>query len=558
MSERPESNSAPEDNQTPQTAEQPVDGQSSDVNPTVEVSEAAPAAEAPAAEAPAAEAPAEEAPAAAAPQVRAATEAEAPAAEAAPAPAHHRVTEASLNARTPKVGDSVQGRIVKITGNVAFVDYGGKSEGYIELSELRDEENNLTLNEGDNVEAEVVDVRGAVRLSRKRIMANAGRHLVEEAFKSGSTVTGTVTGTNKGGYEVRVHGMRAFCPASQIAEHFVKDQLSMVNKDFEFLITDFGNGGRNLVVSRRKLLEASKAARKEKIKAELEHRIKVGDHLQGRVTEIKDYGAFVDLGGGIEGMIHVSEISHERVGHPREKLNKGDAVEVKVIRVEPAKGRVALSIKALQGDPWTTFAKSLELGQALTGEVVRMQPFGAFVRLAPGVDGLLHVSAIKATERVGHPNEVLKEGTSIDVQVEKIELDKKRIGLCTPEVYAARHTPIEGVEVGANIKGKVVKIEKFGVFLEIKEGVTGLIPNVEMGTDRGTDHSKRFPVGTEIEVKILEVDKSRKRIRLSRKALTDDSERGAYVEYKKAQKNEPPKSLGTFGDLLKAHLEGQK
>lgn len=521
MSERPEPNSAPEDNTAVEASTEAVSPESdaTEQTPQVRTPEAAPAE--------------------------------------ASAPAHKQVSDSSLTAKAPKVGDQIEGRIVKITGNVAFVDYGGKSEGYIELSELRDEANNLTLNEGDSIEAEVIDVRGAVRLSRRRIVANAGKQQIEEAFKAGAPVTGSVTGTNKGGYEVRVMGMRAFCPASQIALHRVTDQLSMVNKDLEFLITDFQNG-RNLVVSRRKLLERERESRKAQIKVELENSINVGEQLQGRVTDLKDYGAFVDLGNGIEGMIHVSEISHDRVNHPREKLNKGDAVEVQVIRVEPGRGRVALSMKALQGDPWTTFAKSLEKGQSLTGEVVRMQPFGAFVRLAAGVDGLLHVSAIKATERVGHPNEVLKEGESIEVQVEKIELDKKRIALCTPEVYAARHTPIEGVEVGANIKGKVTKIEKFGVFLEIKEGVVGLIPNVEMGTDRGTDHSKRFPVGTEIEVKILEVDSARKRIRLSRKALTDDSERGAYLEYKKSQKQEAPKSLGTFGDLLKAHLDGQK
>lgn len=531
MSEHPESSAAPEENTSSAQSSADVSNPATD------------------------EATADQGAEVSAPQVRAAAPEPAPAEEA-PKPAHQRVSEASLSARTPKVGDTVEGRIVKITGNVAFVDYGGKSEGYIELSEIRDESGNLAMNEGDSLSAEVIDVRGAVRLSRRRIVANAGREVVEEAFKAGKPIEGTVTGINKGGYEVRVNGMRAFCPASQIAEHFVKDQTRMVNQTFEFLITDFENG-RNLVVSRRKLLEKSKEARKAQVQAELEHRIKVGDHLQGRVTEIKDYGAFVELGGGIEGMIHVSEISHERVGHPREKLNKGDAVEVKVIRVEPSRGRVALSIKALQGDPWTTFAKGLEKGQTLSGEVVRMQPFGAFVRLAPGVDGLLHVSAIKASERVNHPNEHLKEGETIEVQVEKVELGKKRIGLCTPEVYKARHTPIEGVEVGGNVKGKVTKIEKFGVFLEIKEGVVGLIPNVEMGTDRGTDHSKRFPVGTEIEVKVLEVDMARKRIRLSRKALTDDSERGAYLEYKKSQKQEAPKSLGTFGDLLKAHLQNK-
>ncbi len=342
--------------------------------------------------------------------------------------------------------------------------------------------------------------------------------------------------------------MRAFCPTRQFSVGFEREPSSHIGRHYLFKITEFGKG-KNLVVSRRALMEEAHVERTHDLAANIE----VGEVKQGRVTHIKPFGAFVDLGDGLEGMIHVSEISHDRVNHPQDKLTSGDAVEVKVIRVEAAKGKVALSIKALQADPWSQFAESCTLGEPIEGTVVRLQPFGAFVQLAPGVDGLLHVSGITAERRIEHPEEILTVGDTITVMVERVERDKKRIALLTPEVWEKRQPVVINVKQGDVLEGKVAKVEKFGVFVQLDERLQALIPNAEMDTERGVDHTREFPVGTLLKFKILEVDRGRGRIRASRKALKTHDEEVAFAEYRK--EHAPPKSLGSFGDLLKDFLK---
>ena len=445
----------------------------------------------------------------------------------------------------------VSGKVVKITGSVAFIDYGARSEGYIELSELRTADGEVTHQVGDAIRGVVVSNRGAVQLSYRKAQATEVIDELKTAWRSQTAVEGQIVALNKGGFEVRVQGVRAFCPSSQISDRYLTEPAREVGKTYEFRITEFGDG-RSLVVSRRALLEQTRARVKEVIGESL----KVGDSIQGTVTQLRDFGVFIDIGQDIEGLCHVSELSHKRVDKPAEVVNVGDAVEVEVIRIEADKGRVALSMKSLTEDPWSTFTKSLEKGTALSGTVVRMQSFGAFVNLAPGIDGLLHVSGITTERRIEHPEEVLSLGEEVAVVVDKIEHERKRIGLLTPSVAEARKPIDMKSKKGDEVKGKVTRIERFGVFVEIEPGVVGLVPNVEMGTERGADHMKLFPVGTEFDVKIIEVDKIKKRIRLSRKALLVDDEEVAYREYRKSQKGQDESgSLGSFGDLLKDYLD---
>lgn len=465
------------------------------------------------------------------------------------APSPQGQLESALASRTTKIGDLVVGKVVKITGSVAFVDYGARSEGYIELSELKDEEGNLAVAEGDQVEAEIVQTRGAVRLSARRAQAGKALRELEAAWKNQQPVEGQVVAVNKGGFEVRVEGMRAFCPSSQFAENFVREPQRFVGQTLQFRITELG-GGKSLVLSRRALLEEQK----EKMKEALGEQVQVGEVKQGRVTRLTDFGAFIELAEGLEGLVHVSEISHDRINHPSEKLKEGDAVEVQVLRVEPDKGRIGLSIKALESDPWTQFARSLQRGQKLSGKVARIQPFGAFVTIGPGVDGLLHVSAITVEKRIESPAEVLQVGQELEVVVDRVELDKQRIALLTAEVAEARKPTEIQVSEGDVVKGKVSRVEKYGVFVEIAPRVVGLVPNAEMATDRNADHARLFPIGTELEVKVVEVDRERNRIRLSRKALENHEEEVAMADYRKKQKAESKQSLGTFGDLLKDFL----
>jgi small subunit ribosomal protein S1 len=459
--------------------------------------------------------------------------------------------KAYVNPTTATVGQLVSGSIVKITGNVAFVNYGARNEGYIELSELKDEAGELQLAEGDELQAEVVSARGAVQLSYRKAQAGVAMESLREAWKNKTPVEGRVVAVNKGGFEVRVDGVRAFCPASQISVRFIDEPAREVGSTYEFIVTEFSKK-KGLVVSRRALLEVRKAEALDN----LGERVKPGDRLQGKVTQIKDFGAFVDLGEGLEGMVHVSEISHERVTHPRESLTVGDAIEVEVLRIDTGKGQVGLSIKRLQGDPWTNFVDGIEKGAVMKGKVERIQPFGAFVNLAPGVDGLLHVSAITAEKRIENPSEILSVGDEVEVIVDKIEKDRQRIGLMTPAVAESRVPVKIGFKVGDVVTGSVVKIEQFGVIIQLDERLQGLVPNAEMGTHRGSDHRRLFPIGTEIEAKVLEIDRRRNRIRLSRKAMEMHAEEEAYKDFRKREN--APESLGSFGDLLQNFMKDKE
>ncbi len=456
--------------------------------------------------------------------------------------------ETSYGGRTPKEGDIVIGRLVKVTESVAFVDFGGRSQGYIRVAEIKDESGNLVVNEGDEITAKILSARGAIELSYKQAQQGQAVNALRESWKAQVPVSGRIVNVNKGGYEVRINGVRAFCPNSQLATHFIQEPAREVGNEYEFMVTEFGDG-KSIVVSRRVLIENQRAA----LRDTLNDRIRVGDRLQGTVTRLQDFGAFVDLGDGIEGLVHVSEISHERVNTPAEKLNVGEAIEVEVIRVEADKGRVGLSMRRLQSDPWTDFVAAHPVGSTLTGNVVRLQDFGAFVAVAPGIEGLLHVSGISAETRINHPQEVLTGGQELEVVIEKIDVERRRVGLLTPEVAEARKPVEMNAKVGDVVKGLVTRVEKYGVFLEFEPKVVGLIPNAEMATTRGADHRRMFPVGTELEVKILEVEKNRNRIRLSRKALQDNDEEEAMREYR--EKHASPNSLGSFGDLLKDFLQ---
>lgn len=335
----------------------------------------------------------------------------------------------------PKVGQMVKGTVVNIGANSVFVDLGGKSEGVLEREQLCDAEGELQVGMGDTVEARVTEVdgpSGCVVLSRSIARGADAADALIGAFESGMPVEGLVSGLNKGGLEVEVAGLRAFCPISQIDSRFVEDANHYVGQKYQFKITRIEPGrGKNLniVLSRRKLLEEENAAQA----AVLRENLREGLIVKGRVTTLKDYGAFVDL-GGLEGMLHISELGHSRVGHPSEVLSVDQEIEVKIMRIEPAVGsrkeeRISLSIKAMHDSPWDHVGASFKEGQCTSGTVVRLQPFGAFVELAPGLEGLAHISELGAGRRINHPREVLAEGAKVEVTVLSIDPVQQRISL---------------------------------------------------------------------------------------------------------------------------------
>ncbi len=337
----------------------------------------------------------------------------------------------------PAIGDQVSGVLVAIGDEYGFVDLGGKAEGRVELSSLKDADGNLTAAVGDRIQTQVTgkdEQTGMLLLGSQHGHRYHGIEEVERAYRQGLPVQGQVSAAVKGGVEVQVAGLRAFCPASQVDLRFIEDLGELVGQRLDFRITKLEGGRRpNLVLSRRALLEEELRQRAEQTRAQLRE----GAVLSGVVTSLKDYGAFVDL-GGIEGMVHISELAFGHVKHPSEILNPGQTVEVSVLRIEPpagSKGRekIALSIRALARDPWQDVARDFPVGRRVSGTVSRLQPFGAFVEVGPGIDGLVHISELGAGRRVSHPSEVVSVGDRVEATVLGVDLERRRISLSLDE-----------------------------------------------------------------------------------------------------------------------------
>lgn len=479
-----------------------------------------------------------------------------------------------------KLGQKISAKVAHLGAEVAFLDLGGKGEGIIDLRELRNDKGDLLVQPGESIDGYVLSLgEGTVTLTRS-VPKGSGREVLAQALESKLPVEGTVTGQNKGGLEVDLGGTRAFVPASQVDIHFVQDQSIFVGQKLLFRVTEMRGG--NAILSRRALLEEARAGKA----AELRKSLEVGAVLEGVITGVRDFGAFVDL-GGIEGLVHVSELSHQRVAHAQDAVKQGQKVSVQVLRIEKdEKGqeRIALSLRALEQDPWDVARTQLEEGKKLQGKVVRLQPFGAFIELFPGVDGLAHVSAL-SNKHVSHPREVVKEGEVVWVQIESIDDAQRRVSLrriteeeaqqegpvARPERERAAHAGHAGqshgpraekdagpaakkFRVGDQVDATVDRCELYGVFVKF-EGGKGLVPNQELGTPRGSDNKKVVPIGTAFKAQIIEIDE-RGRFRLSRTSAERAADRSDYEQY---QRNQKPagKGFGTLGDLLRAKLAPQ-
>jgi small subunit ribosomal protein S1 len=369
--------------------------------------------------------------------------------------------------KEPTVGDEVRGRIISIGRDSAFVDLGAKSDGVIELSQLRDADGKLIVKEGDELTATVVEVGGAAGgVVLKRVFGGRGAEgsaELEAAFQHRLPIEGVVSAVNKGGVDVTIGGSRAFCPISQLDLRHTEDASAFVGQKLRFRITRYESTGRgaNIVVSRRAILEEEQAVRA----AEVRGTLAVGSVLKGRVTALKDYGAFVDL-GGIEGMMHVSELGFQRVSHPKDLLAVGQEIEVQVIKLEKSDDpkrpeRIALSLKSLEKDPWSDVATRFYEGAHASGTVMRLEQFGAFVELAPGVEGLLHVSELGRGKPLRHARDATKVGATLDVVVLAVDTDKRRLSLALAE-------PGEAGAAGASEAPRAPK--SLGTFADLLKG----------------------------------------------------------------------------------------
>ncbi len=424
-------------------------------------------------------------------------------------------------------GQVVRGRIIQITGEHVFVDVGGKGEAWIDRAELIDDEGRLRVGVGDEIEATVVATGDEIRLSHKLRQGAQAREALAVAAQSGMPVEGKVMAVIKGGYEVTVGGLRAFCPQSQMDLRRTETPEDYVGRVLEFRVTRYGENGRNVVLSRRALLEEQAAAAAE----ETRKKIAPDAVLPGVVASLTDFGAFVDL-GGVQGLVPMSELSHARVARAADRLRVGEPVTVKVLRVDAEKGKLTLSLKALEGDPWAAVAGRLRERQVVQGRALRATDFGVFVELLPGVDGLLHVSEIPRHRQTAI-REAVAAAAEVAVMVLAIDSGKRRIALAlAPEGATVGERLESSVEVGAVLAGTVERVEPFGVLVRLGPGQTGLVPSAELGATRGTDPRKAFAVGSEMKVLVLSIEEGGRRIRLSREkaiAHEEQAETQAYL-----------------------------
>jgi small subunit ribosomal protein S1 len=462
--------------------------------------------------------------------------------------------EASVKARRFERGQTIEGTIVAFGPKAAFVDVGGKGEAEIDLEELKDADGDVDVSIGDRISAVVVSTSGGVVLSRKGVRNAATQRELEDAFNAGLAVEGKVVQAVKGGYEVRLARERAFCPISQIDIVRTADPAVHEGQLYTFRIIEYKDGGKDIVVSRRMYLEEQQRA----TQAEVRRSIVPGAVLTGRVASVVEFGAFVDLGGGIQGLLHVSEMSWSRSISPAEVVAPGDQITVKVLRVDDATQKISLGLKQLQDDPWTTVASTYEVGQVRTGRVTCVADFGAFVELDPGIEGLAHASTFAPTGRPGGWAKSVTVGSIGAFEILSVDPAQKRIGIALVDEGSARAASAQGtIAPGTIVTGKVERHEKFGVFVFLSPGRTGLLPFAETGVDRDADMLKAFPIGSEVEVAVLEVDPTGRRIRLSRKAVAEQRERAELREYAARPDSAPAASLGSMADNLRNALKGR-
>jgi small subunit ribosomal protein S1 len=342
--------------------------------------------------------------------------------------------EASVKARRFERGQTIEGVIVGFGPKVAFVDVGGKGEAEIDIEELKDSDGDVEVSVGDRLTAIVVSTSGGIVLSRKGVRNAATQREIEDAYRAGLAIEGKVEKVVKGGYEVRIARERAFCPLSQIDIARTTDPAVHEGKLYTFRIIEYKDGGKDIVLSRRKHLEEEQRASADAIRKA----IVPGAVVSGRVASVLDFGAFIDLGAGIQGLLHVSEMSWSRTTTPGSVVAVGDQITVKVLRVDEATQKIALGLKQLQDDPWATVAARYEIGQVHAGRVTRIAEFGAFVELEPGIEGLAHASTFPPASRQGDWAKSVSIGMAGAFEIVSVDIAQKRIGLALIEEGSSR------------------------------------------------------------------------------------------------------------------------
>ena len=447
------------------------------------------------------------------------------------------------------IGEEVFGKVSKVTDSAVWIDIAGKATGLFNRSELIDEEPPV---EGDQFIATVAStgVRGGMlMLSRLPLILEETRKVLEAAAASGEAVMGFVTGAVKGGLEVDLGGLRAFAPASHVDLRHGADLNHLVGLRLDFIVTQYAKKGRDVVVSRKRMLEEEgKKARTEALS-----KIEPGTVHMGVVRKVVAWGAFISLpdAGGVEGLVHMTDASHDRGARLNDIFKQGAEIEVKVLRVDE-KGKLWLSRRAVVADPWDAVKEKYSVGSRHKGKVARLQPFGAFIELETGIDGLIHTGDL-SIKPIEHPQEVVKVGDEIEVIVASCDPGAHKIGLHPAPPPGEEAEARQKVMPHKIVKVAVASITEGGLVVRVL-GTTGrasrgFIPAGHTGTPRGSDLRKDFPIGTQFDAKVLEIDPRRGEAKLSIRAVKEDAEKHAYQQYRAGVARDA--KFGTFADLMK-------
>src|SRR6516162_8577337 len=430
--------------------------------------------------------------------------------------------EESLTTTALQEGNVGKGTIVGIEKDVAVIDVGLKTEGRVPLKEFGITGRFSDLSVGDEVDVyleRVENAMGEAVLSREKARREESWTRLEEKYKAGERVEGVIFNRVKGGFTVDLDGAVAFLPGSQVDIRPIRDVSPLMNHPQPFQILKMDRRRGNIVVSRRSVLEETRAEKRSEIVARLEE----GQIIDGVVKNITDYGAFIDL-GGIDGLLHVTDMAWRRVNHPFEIVNVGDTVKVQIIRINPETQRISLGIKQLEADPWAGIAAKYPVGSRFKGTVTNITDYGAFVELEPGVEGLIHVSEMSWTKKNIHPGKIISTSQEVEVQVLEVDPEKRRISLGLKQTqenpwvaFAANHPP------GTTIEGPIRNITEFGLFIGLDGGIDGMVHLSDLDWSKsGEDALKDYNKGDNVNAVVLEADSEKERVSLGIKQLTPD------------------------------------
>ena len=430
--------------------------------------------------------------------------------------------EESLQNAVMQAGSIVYGKVVDINDDYVTVDAGLKSEGIIPTDQFRDENGEVNIGIGDEVEVAldaVEDGFGETRLSREKALRARAWKKLEKAFEADEIVTGRISGKVKGGFTVELGDVRAFLPGSLVDVRPIRDTTYLEGKDIEFKIIKLDQRRNNVVVSRRAVVEEEYSAEREALLEQLQE----GMVLRGIVKNLTDYGAFLDL-GGIDGLLHITDMAWKRVKHPSEMVNIGDEIDVKVLKFDRERNRVSLGLKQLGEDPWNDISRRYPTSTRLFGKVTNITDYGCFVEIEDGVEGLVHVSEMDWTNKNVNPGKLVNVGDEVEVMILDIDEDRRRISLgmkqCQPnpwDAFAASHTK------GDKVVGQIKSITDFGIFIGLEGGIDGLVHLSDLSwSEPGEDAVRQFKKGEELEAVVIAIDPERERISLGLKQLEDD------------------------------------